>query len=128
MKRSTREWVKKAEDDFQLAILIFSGSKPVHDHVAFHCEQAAEKYLKAILNELGRPFAKTHDLVYLLDQLLPDVPTLTGQRRSLRALTKYAVEVRYPGKHTRKREAEVCLRWAGRARATCREFLGLKVT
>jgi HEPN domain-containing protein len=81
-----------------------------------------------MLNELGRPFAKTHDLVSLLDQLRPDVPTLTGQRRFLRALTKYAVEVRYPGKRTRKREAKSCLRWAGQARATCRDFLGLKVT
>jgi HEPN domain-containing protein len=125
MKRSTREWVGKAEDDYQTATRISSASEPVHDHVAFHCQQAAEKYLKAILNELGRPFARTHNLVTLFDELLPLVPGLKGQRRSLRALTKYAVEVRYPGKHTRKREAEACLRWAGRARVTCREYLGL---
>jgi HEPN domain-containing protein len=127
MKRSTREWVGKAEDDYQIATLIFSASEPVHDHVAFHCQQAAEKYLKAVLNEFGLAIAKTHNLVSLFDELLPFVPGLKGQRRSLRALTKYAVDVRYPGKHTRKREAETCLRWAGRARATCREFLGLKV-
>jgi hypothetical protein len=43
----------------------------------------------------------------------------------LRALTGYAIRPRYPGKHTRRREAEACLRWAARARAACREFLGL---
>jgi HEPN domain-containing protein len=80
MKQSTREWVGKAEDDYQLATHIFSGSEPVHDHVAFHCQQAAEKYLKAVLNELGRAFARIHNLIVFFDDLLPLVPELKGQR------------------------------------------------
>jgi HEPN domain-containing protein len=83
--------------------------------------------MKALLNEFGLAIAKTHNLASLFDELLPLVPALKGQRRFLRALTKYAIEVRYPGKRTRKREAEACLCWAGRARATCRAFLGMKV-
>ena len=74
-----------AEGDYQIATLIFSASGPVHDHVAFHCQQSAEKYRKAVRNELGRAIAKTHNLVTLFDDLLPLVPALKGQRRSLRA-------------------------------------------
>jgi HEPN domain-containing protein len=117
--------VGKAEGDYRFADLALTGAKAFHDHVAFHCQQAAEKYLKAILNELGHFIPKTRNLETLLDELLPLVSGLKGQRRSLRALTSYAVESRYLGKHTRLREAEACLRWAGRARVACREFLGL---
>jgi len=45
MKRTTREWVGKAEDDYQLAAQGARLSRPFHDQVCFHCQQAAEKYL-----------------------------------------------------------------------------------
>lgn len=36
----------------------------------FHCQQSAEKYLKALLEELGAAIPKTHDLEDLADLLL----------------------------------------------------------
>jgi HEPN domain-containing protein len=60
MKRMTREWVRKAEDDFRVAGLIAAGSELFHDQVCFHCQQSAEKYLKALLGELGQTIPKTH--------------------------------------------------------------------
>jgi HEPN domain-containing protein len=125
MNRATRQWVKKAEDDFGLAETTAAGPIPLHDQVAFHCQQAAEKYLKAVLNEGGLAIPKTHDLEALLDLLLPAYPVLRSHRRGLAALTNFAVAVRYPGKNANRRQAVSCLRWAARARATCREFLGL---
>lgn len=35
--------------------------------IAFHCQQAAEKYLKAFLTWHQVAFSKTHDLQELLD-------------------------------------------------------------
>ena len=61
MKKTTREWVGKAEDDALAAARLAHGRKPFHDQVCFHCQQLAEKYLKALLEELGHPVPKTHD-------------------------------------------------------------------
>ena len=52
MKKLTREWIRKAEADHHAAVKLHRGSDPLHDIVCFHCQQCAEKYLKA-LDELG---------------------------------------------------------------------------
>src|SRR5438270_565288 len=62
MKKSTREWVKKADADHRAAARLAGGSEPFHDQVYFHCQQSAEKYLKALLAELGLPIPKIHNL------------------------------------------------------------------
>jgi len=51
----TREWVRKAEGDWQVANHEAAEASPVNDAVCFHCQQCAEKYLKALLQELRRP-------------------------------------------------------------------------
>jgi HEPN domain-containing protein len=125
MKRTTREWVRKAESDFQLAATIARGTQPFHDEQCFHCQQAAEKYLKAILEELGVTIPKTHLLVALLSLLVPHYATLRSQRRGADFLTRFAVDTRYPGDKASKRQAAAALRWAGRVRDACRAILGL---
>jgi HEPN domain-containing protein len=45
-----------------------------HDHACFHCQQSAEKYLKARLEEAGIMSPRTHDLKNLLPLLLPVEP------------------------------------------------------
>jgi HEPN domain-containing protein len=50
--------------------------------VCFHCQQAAEKYLKALLQEKGAAVLKTHDLEDILDLLRPYDHTLTPLRRT----------------------------------------------
>src|SRR5262245_52592434 len=54
MKRRTREWVRKAEGDYLAVRKLARGSEPAHDATCFHCQQGAEKYLKAILTEVAR--------------------------------------------------------------------------
>jgi len=39
MKRTTREWVRKAEADYLAANRLRRGSGPLHDVVCFHCQQ-----------------------------------------------------------------------------------------
>lgn len=50
MNELTKEWILKAEQDFNAAnLLMYAGEAPIPDYVCFHCQQCAEKYLKAYL-------------------------------------------------------------------------------
>jgi HEPN domain-containing protein len=126
MKKATREWVRKAEADYQLAILIARKGDPFHDQRCFHCQQSAEKYLKALLEELDRAVRKSHELERLLTVLQPHYPLLRLQRRGLAFLSNFAIGVRYPGDNATKRQADAALRWAGHVREACRTLLGLR--
>jgi HEPN domain-containing protein len=126
MKKSTREWVRKAENDFQVAVRIAAANEPLHDQVCFHCQQSAEKYLKSLLEELGLSIEKTHDLDKLMNDLCSHQPSLRKLRRGLVFLTNFAVTVRYPGDDATKRQAAAALRWAGKVRDACRPLLGIQ--
>ena len=105
--------------------MLARGREPFHDQICFHGQQSAEKYLKALLEELGIDVEKTHELDDLLTPLLPHHPTLRSLRRGLNFLTNFAVNPRYPGKNATKRQAAAALRWAGKVRDACRNLLGL---
>jgi HEPN domain-containing protein len=125
MKKTTREWVRKAEADYRGANRLARGPDRLHDLVCFCCQQSAEKYLKALLEEAGQTVPKTHDLDKLLTLVQPGGATLRPLRRGLLFLTDFAVDTRYPGNWTSKRQAAAALRWAGRVRTACRAVLGL---
>src|SRR5947209_15398412 len=97
MKRLTAAWVRKAEADLAIARRESKARPPVHDGVCFHCQQAAEKYLKALLQEQGTVIPRTHSLHHLLGLLLPLNGDLKSLRRGLRMLTRFAVDVRLRG-------------------------------
>ena len=46
-------------------------TEPLREALAFHCQQAAERYLKALLVRHGIEFRKTHNIGELLDFLAP---------------------------------------------------------
>jgi HEPN domain-containing protein len=71
MKKTTREWVQKAEVDYRGARKLARSRPPMHDLVCFCCQQLTEKYLKAVLNEEGLATPRTHDLEDLLSLLRP---------------------------------------------------------
>ena len=97
MKKTTREWVKKAERDFRAAEKLNRGSDPLRDQSCFCCQQSAEKYLKALMEELGVAIPRTHILRDLLALLQLHHPSLGRLRRGLVFLTRFAVGTRYPG-------------------------------
>jgi HEPN domain-containing protein len=125
MKKATREWVRKAEKDYRFAIKNARSREPFHDQLCFLCQQATEKYIKALQEELGIAIPRTHVLTNILAVLVPHHPSLASLRRGLVFLTRFAVETRYPGDNATRRQAQAALRWAGRARAECRKLLGL---
>jgi HEPN domain-containing protein len=126
MKRLTAQWVRKAEADYVIARRISRGKTPLHDGVCLHCQQCAEKYLKALLQELGLVVPRTHRLRDLLTLLAPHFSALRPLRPGLIFLTAFAVDTRYPVRNATKREAQSSLRWAARVRTTCRGLLGIR--
>jgi len=98
MKPATREWVRCAEEDFDVAAaLMRRRTKTAANSIGFHCQQCVEKYLKARLEEAGLVAPRTHDLVALLQLLLPIEPLWASFAPALRGLNDYAVRFRYPG-------------------------------
>jgi HEPN domain-containing protein len=118
--------MRKAESDLVAAKKLIKDRPPCHDEAAFHCQQAVEKYFKALLQEWGLAVPKIHELDNLLDLLLPIDSTLGTLRRGLKRMTQYAVDYRYPGVHASARDARVAIRRAERIRLEVRTRLGLR--
>lgn len=110
MKAATRDWVRKAEGDYLAALALSRRRKvPLHDQVCFHCQQSAEKYLKARLEEAGIVSPKTHDLEKLLGLVMTIEPLWPSLRPHLKRLTDYAVNFRYPGSEATAQEAKTAI-------------------
>jgi HEPN domain-containing protein len=105
-----------------------AGSEPLYDLATFCCQQSSEKYLKALIEEMGGVIPKTHSLEKLLQVVTVQHPSLQKQKRGLRFLTKFAVETRYPGENATKRQTAAALLWVKRIRQECRALLGLPPT
>lgn len=92
-----REWTSKGDNDLKNAAHTMKlGKDCPTDTVCFHAQQCVEKYLKAFLVALEKPFPRTHDVESLISLMPKDVRlglTVEEQRR----LTEYATVLRYPG-------------------------------
>ena len=91
-----RQWVAKAANDLLSADNNLRAKDVPFDVVCFHCQQAAEKLLKAFLVLGGHPAPRTHDLLLLLEDVLRVSPAADVLRDRLALLMPYAVEIRYP--------------------------------
>ncbi len=127
MKPITREWTKKAENDFKVASQILRRRKDiVPDAACFFCQQCVEKYLKARLIEAGRAFPRTHDLLQLLNICLQFEPQWAAYAQVVDTMSDYAVDFRYPGNTATLREARIAFKHCRSLRAEIRRSLGLK--
>jgi HEPN domain-containing protein len=93
-----QKWISKADHDLLIAdhSLTLPEDQCPFDIVCFHAQQAAEKYLKAILMSRTINFPRTHDLTELMGLLPADI-TLGVSSLEIASLTPYAVQARYPG-------------------------------
>ena len=91
-----RQWVVKARNDLLNADNNLRAEEVPYDTVCFHCQQSAEKLLKAYLVANGRQYPVSHDLMLILEAVLALSPEAGQLRDSLALLIPYAVEVRYP--------------------------------
>ena len=126
MNALTREWIDKAEGDFATAQRELRARRsPNYDAACFHAQQCAEKYLKALLQELGSPFPKTHNLIDLLGLASRYDAALEPWRHTLLLLNPYGVQYRYPGESATRTEARETVKALLPFRRFVRHRLGL---
>lgn len=126
MNEIAREWVEKAENDYDAAELTLHGREaPIVDAVCFHSQQCAEKYLKAFLQDQLVRFERRHELIPLLELCLTVDTEFEILRGTLQSLEQYAVLIRYPGLIVPAEMAEQAFESATRFREYMRGKLGL---
>ena len=99
MNKSTREyieqWIAKAGEDFKVIEKLTEFEIVANSAVCFHCQQLAEKYLKAFLLAAGKNIQKTHNIEFLLiecSEIDADFSFIDPKN-----LTDFGVDIRYPG-------------------------------
>ncbi len=90
------EWIEKADHDLGSAKIIYSNIPEYFDVIAFHCQQAVEKYLKSILIFFEKEFSRSHDLVYLLELLSSEIKIDNETFEKASRLNSYSTQIRYP--------------------------------
>jgi len=127
MNELIREWIDKADSDYRSADreLYPTEGKPNFDLTCYLCQQCVEKYLKGLLQHHGAAFPRTHDLVVLLDLIIPFYPLWEAWRASFRTLKDYAAEFRYPGESANPRIAVNAFKLATTFREQARDAFGI---
>jgi HEPN domain-containing protein len=95
IRRLVAEWIRIADLDFNTVVRL-SAEDPFRDIVAFHAQQAVEKYLKALLTRRQIEFPKTHEIRRLLELLSPVEMELANALGDAKWLEPFGVEIRYP--------------------------------
>ena len=86
---------RKAEADLDLLDEVLASPRVGDEIIGFHCQQAAEKLLKAPLSEFGVPFPRTHSLRLLMDLLADSGQPLPDELANLDTLTPFGTLFRY---------------------------------
>jgi len=92
----TREWIAKADDDFEFALANLEEGKPFLALICFHFQQSAEKYLKAYIVAHDLEFKKIHDLPALLKTCMRVSTSLEQLNSDCEFLNTFYIETRYP--------------------------------
>jgi HEPN domain-containing protein len=99
MTPEIKEWYERAVLDLGVAEHLFNTyyPKPV-EIICYHCQQAAEKAIKALIVFCGSDgrVPKLHDLSFLLNQLNDHLEVDERYYDCADTLSPYGVAVRYP--------------------------------
>ncbi len=95
--KDVEAWLSRAQQDLRAADVDLSVTPPLLADAAFHCQQAVEKALKALLTHNDHRFRGTHDIGELAVACLQHQPSLEPLLRESAPLTEYAWRFRYPG-------------------------------
>lgn len=96
-KSDVKEWVRFADMDVLSANHLneIQHPKPL-EIICYHCQQAAEKMLKALIIAYDGELQKTHDLGLLTDQLSEFIGFSDNILNAADELSPYGVKIRYP--------------------------------
>ena len=92
-----KEWLRYADMDILSANHLneIQYPKPL-EIICYHCQQAAEKMLKALILAYDGELQKNHDLGLLVDELSEFVTFSEDILNAADSLTPYGVKIRYP--------------------------------
>jgi len=104
MNEIVLEWIRKAETDLRVAKKLLELNEE-NWVIAYHLEQAAEKYLKAFLVAKKRKFMKTHDIKELLELCIQEDKEFEKLKElEIEYLKEYSSNIRYPYFYEPERE------------------------
>ena len=105
-QEEAKQWMSYARDDYDVAHYLNEGDfhPKKLEIICYHCSQAAEKAVKAVIVDLGSQggLAKVHKIGFLLNQIKSILPKEKGVQITDEMmdwgdeLSNYSVDVRYP--------------------------------
>lgn len=122
-REDVHAWVRKAEEDFQIALTLSRQRRKLTGGICFHAQQSAEKYLKAFLVQERLAFPKTHDLLQLPQLCQGRHALLQSLHPLLEMLNAYSIIPRYPGEEPTVEEAKEAVKIAQEVRQMLRQLL-----
>jgi len=90
------KWINFAQNDFDLARIASERFKPFIEGACYHCQQSAEKILKAYTIAQTGLRTKSHELEDLLDECIPYFAEFEKLRNACKDLEPYTILARYP--------------------------------
>lgn len=106
-------WLSFAASDYDTARFLFENQRPRQlEIICYHCQQAAEKAIKALYVHYDLPggIPRKHDLSFLLNQLRNKAEIPADIRQQADRLSAYGIVSRYPNEiEIREEHAEQAL-------------------
>jgi HEPN domain-containing protein len=123
--KKVRQWIAYGNADLRMALHGFSLGENAPFHlIAYHAQQAVEKYLKGYLVFFGLDVPYTHNLIRIMS-LCPEHDEWEGNIQEIKFLTQYSISTRYPGvdEEVAERDAREAVEIARRAIHSIRSAL-----
>ena len=97
LSEETSRWIASGERDRDAVYVLQAAARQSYEIVAFHCQQCAEKYLKALFIQANRKPPFTHDLLKLNREMSVQCHELDSVAIDCERLTPFGTITRYPG-------------------------------
>ena len=94
-RKIVEEWFSKGQKDIDDAQFLLKNNRAL-ENIAYHVQQAAEKYLKGFLIYNGWKLERIHDLVKLLEEAIKIDKSFNRFAAPMRKITNFYIESRYP--------------------------------
>jgi HEPN domain-containing protein len=100
-------WIEYAERDLEVAKTLSRKDNPDIDNACYHCQQSAEKAMKAFLVYSKVSFKFIHDLDEICKDCKAIEPEFDNIKRQCAVLTGYITSARYPGDYFQINESDM---------------------
>ena len=108
-------WLSFADMDYEAANILYAHYPRPCEIICYHCQQAAEKAIKAVYIFLDMPggIPRKHDLSFLLNQIQNKIDISKKLRQYADVLNVYGIVSRYPNEmHVDDERTKVALHHA----------------